>query len=173
MPRAIVSLVYRVTGKLLSVPVLLRRQVARHAERLVLRHENAVLRRQLAGPVRYEPADRLWFAALSALIPRRRWAQVFPVTAGTVPAWHRRLVARRWDCSKRRSRPGRAPTTKQIRPREAPADLQQPKLQLVTDLLGPLQIRDVQRHIQQLRLHAGQLPAPTDHRTTADQSISN
>jgi hypothetical protein len=34
----------------------------------VLRHENAVLRRQLAGPVRYEPADRFWFAALSGLV---------------------------------------------------------------------------------------------------------
>ncbi|MFB6783538.1 hypothetical protein ACFCX0_41075 [Streptomyces sp. NPDC056352] len=42
----IVSLVYRVTRKLLSVPVLLlRRQVAKDAELLVLRHENAVLRR--------------------------------------------------------------------------------------------------------------------------------
>ncbi|WP_457784960.1 integrase [Streptomyces mirabilis] len=100
----IVSLVYRVTMKLLSVPVLLlRRQVAKDAELLVLRHENAVLRRQLAGPVRYEPADRLWCAALSSLIPRRRWAQVFPVTPGTVLAWHRRFVARRWDFSKRRS----------------------------------------------------------------------
>ncbi|WP_413754442.1 helix-turn-helix domain-containing protein [Streptomyces sp. R-74717] len=74
-----------------------------------------MLRRQLAGPVRYEPADRLWFAALSSLIPRRRWAQVFPVTPGTALAWHRRLVARRWDYSKRRSRPGRPPTTKAIK----------------------------------------------------------
>lgn len=117
MPRVIVSLVYRVTMKLLSVPVLLlRRQVAKDAELLVLRHENAVLRRQLAGPARYEPADRLWFAALSSLLPpRRRWTQVFPVTPGTVLAWHRRLVARRWDFSKRRSRPGRPPTTKAIK----------------------------------------------------------
>lgn len=38
----------------------------------VLRHENAVLRRQLTRPVRYEHADRLWFAALSSLVPRRR-----------------------------------------------------------------------------------------------------
>jgi hypothetical protein len=35
----------------------------------VLRHENAVLRRHVAGPVRYETADRFWFAALSSLIP--------------------------------------------------------------------------------------------------------
>ncbi|MCE6996221.1 hypothetical protein LZG04_15655 [Saccharothrix sp. S26] len=46
----IVSLLYKVTRKLLSVPaVLLRGQAAKDAELLVLRHENAVLRRQLAG----------------------------------------------------------------------------------------------------------------------------
>ncbi|MEV6297513.1 integrase core domain-containing protein [Streptomyces sp. NPDC051896] len=110
------ALVYRVARKLLSVPVLLlRRQVAKDAEPLVLRHENAVLRRQLAGPARYESADRLWFAALPSPIPRRRWAQVFPVTPNTLPAWHRRLVARRWDYSKRRSKPGRPPTAQAIK----------------------------------------------------------
>lgn len=45
---------------------------------LVLRHENTVLRRQLKGPVRYKPADRFWLAALSSLIPRRRWKGIFP-----------------------------------------------------------------------------------------------
>ncbi|MFJ8028357.1 integrase core domain-containing protein [Streptomyces sp. NPDC096311] len=88
----------------------LRRRAAKDAELLVLQHENAVLRRQLSGTVRYEPADRLWFAALSSLIPRRRWARVFPVTPATLLAWHRRLIARTWDSSKRRSRPGRPPT---------------------------------------------------------------
>jgi hypothetical protein len=44
---------------------MLRRDSTKDAELLVLRHENAVLRRQVAGPVRYEPADRFWFAALS------------------------------------------------------------------------------------------------------------
>ncbi|MGW7696499.1 integrase core domain-containing protein [Streptomyces asiaticus] len=112
----IVSLVYRVTRKLLSVPaVLLRRKAAKDAELLVLRHENAVLRRKLAGPVRYEPADRLWFSVLSSLVPRRRWAQVFPVTPGTLLGWHRRLVARRWDYSDRRSRPGRPATAKAVK----------------------------------------------------------
>ncbi|ROP41854.1 hypothetical protein EDD40_7318 [Saccharothrix texasensis] len=60
----------------------------------MLRHENAVLRRQLAGPVRYEPADRFRFAALSGLMDRRRWRAVFPVMPGTVLAWHRKLIAR-------------------------------------------------------------------------------
>ena len=59
--------------------VLARREVSKDAELLVLRHENAVLRRQI-GRVRYQPGDRLWFAALSRLIPRYRWGQVFAVT---------------------------------------------------------------------------------------------
>ncbi|WUH90430.1 integrase core domain-containing protein [Streptomyces sp. NBC_00433] len=107
----IISTVYRITRALLSVPgVLLRRNTAKDAELLVLRHENAVLRRQLAGPVRYEPADRFWLAALSSLIPRCDWGRVFPVTPGTLLAWHRRLIAKRWDYSDRRRRTGRPPT---------------------------------------------------------------
>jgi transposase InsO family protein len=107
----IVSLLYRATRTLLSIPgVLLRRDSAKDAELLVLRHENAVLRRQIAGPVRYEPADRFWLTALSSLVPRRRWAEVFPVAPGTLLAWHRRLIARKWDYSARRGRTGRPPT---------------------------------------------------------------
>ncbi|RAG86979.1 integrase [Streptacidiphilus pinicola] len=107
----IVSMVYRITRALLSVPgVLLRRNTAKDAELLVLRHENAVLRRQLGGPVRYEPADRFWLAALSSLIPRCDWRRVFPITPGTLLAWHRRLIAKRWDYSHRRRPTGRPPT---------------------------------------------------------------
>ena len=82
------------------------------AELLVLRHENAVLRRN-ANPVRYEPSDRARFAALLRFMPRRRWAEVFPVTPATLLAWHRRLAARKYDTSKRR-RPGRSPTIRSI-----------------------------------------------------------
>ena len=83
---------------------------ARHAgagRAVVLRHENTVLRRH-AGRLRYEPADRAWLASLTRLIPRRRWAEVFPVTPATLLAWHRRLAARKYDTSKRR-KPGRPP----------------------------------------------------------------
>jgi putative transposase len=76
---------------------------------LVLRHENAVLRRHV-GRVRYESADRAWFAALARLVPRRRWGEVFPVTPATLLAWHRRLVAGKYDTSRRR-RPRRPPTS--------------------------------------------------------------
>jgi putative transposase len=80
---------------------------------LVLRHENAVARCQISR-VRCEPGGRLWPAALSRLIPRRRWGGVFTVIPSTLPAWHRRLVTRTWDDTSRR-RPGRPPTAPAIR----------------------------------------------------------
>ena len=82
--------------------------LAKDAELLVLRHENAVLRRH-AGRVRYEKADRVWFAALARLIPRTRWSEVFPVTPATLLAWHRKLAGNKYDTSERR-KPGRPPT---------------------------------------------------------------
>jgi len=97
---------------LFGLAVLVRGDPEKSAELLVLRHENAVLRRN-AGRVRHDPADRAWFAVLSRFIPRRRWAEVFPVTPATLLAWHRRLAARKYDTSKRR-RPGRPPTVRSV-----------------------------------------------------------
>ncbi|SFR28745.1 Integrase core domain-containing protein [Lentzea waywayandensis] len=109
------SLLYKVTGKLLSAAsVLFRGEVEKDAQLLVQRHENAVLRRQLTGQIRYEPADRFWFATLSRLIPRSRWREIFPVTPGTVLGWHRRFIAWKWDYSARR-RIGRPPTRAAIK----------------------------------------------------------
>jgi transposase InsO family protein len=90
------------------IAVLVRRDLSKDAELLVLRHENVVLRRQIAR-VRYTPADRVWLAALSRLLPRWRWSEVFPVTPATILAWHRRLVSRGGDYTARRW-PGRPPT---------------------------------------------------------------
>ena len=110
----IISVVYLLVRCLLGcLTVLTRRQLSKDAELLVLRHENAVLRRQISR-VRYQPADRLWLAALSRLIPRRRWGEIFTVTPATMLAWHRRLVTRKWDYTSRRS-PGRPSAAAAIR----------------------------------------------------------
>jgi putative transposase len=88
------SLVYTLVRWLIGlVAVLSRADLSKEVESLVLRRENAVLRRQLPRP-RYQPADRFWFAALSRLVPRRLWSAVFPVTPATILGWHWRLVAR-------------------------------------------------------------------------------
>jgi putative transposase len=110
----IFSVLYLLARCLLGgLMVMARHEVSKDAELLVLRHENAVLRRQISR-IRYQPGDRLWLAALSRLIPRRRWGEVFAVTPATLLAWHRRLVTRKWDYTSRR-RPGRPSTPAAIR----------------------------------------------------------
>ncbi len=84
--RMLLKIVYLLTCRVLGVAVLvLRGDRAKAAELLVLRHENAVLRRHV-GRVRYQPADRVWLAALARLIVRRRWMEIFPVTPATLLA---------------------------------------------------------------------------------------
>src|SRR5947207_15036650 len=84
----LLSIMYWLARCLLGLAmVLVRRDLSKDAELLVLRHENAMLRRQVAR-VRYTPADRAWLAALSRLLPRRRWAAIFSVTPATILAWH-------------------------------------------------------------------------------------
>jgi putative transposase len=110
----LLSIFYHLVRWLLGLTaVLVRKDLSKDAELLVLRHENPVLRRQISR-VRYRPVDRAWLAAVSRLVPRRRWAEVFPVTAATILAWHRKLVSRKWDYTARR-RPGRPSTATTIK----------------------------------------------------------
>jgi hypothetical protein len=63
----------------------------------------AVLRRQLARP-ELRPADRLFPAATSRLLPRASWRS-FLVTPTTLLRWHRQLVTRRWTYPTQTGRP--------------------------------------------------------------------
>ena len=86
--RVLLKIVYLLVCRLLGLAVLVfRKDLTKDAELLVLRHENAVLRRH-AARIRYEPADRVWFTALAPFIPRRCWTEIFPVTPATLLAWH-------------------------------------------------------------------------------------
>jgi hypothetical protein len=79
--RVLLKIVYLLVRRILSLAVLVfRGDRATDAELFALRHQDAVLRHHV-GRVRYEPADRMWFAALGWLIPRRSWAEVFPERA--------------------------------------------------------------------------------------------
>jgi putative transposase len=111
--RVLLKIVCLLMRWLFSLVVLMvRGDREKNAELLVLRHENAVLRRN-GGRIRYDLGDRAWFAVLTRFIPRRRWAEVFPVTPATLLSWHRRLAARKYDTGKRR-RPGRPATVPSI-----------------------------------------------------------
>jgi hypothetical protein len=75
-------------------------------ENAVLRHQLAVLRRQVARPT-YRRRDRLFLTAASRLLPRERWSALL-VSPQTLLRWHRELVRRKWTFARRRS-PGRPP----------------------------------------------------------------
>jgi methylase of polypeptide subunit release factors len=110
----LLSLVYRLLRCLFGLlVVLVRSDLSKDVELLVLRHENQVLRRHLRGRPRWDHTDRLWLTALSRLVNRRRWAEIFPVTPATILRWHRHLVSRKWTFTERR-RPGRPSTASEL-----------------------------------------------------------
>jgi hypothetical protein len=113
----VLSIVTAPARNLVMMPVaVLRSRVAKDAAVLALRHENAVLRRQIAR-AHYEPADRIWLAALSRLVPRGRRREVLTATPTTLLRWHRELVKRKWTFAQHHRRPGRpstAPTVKRL-----------------------------------------------------------
>ena len=76
------------------VVLLARSDDAKEIELLALRHEVAMLRRQVKRQS-FDPADRALLAVLSRFLPRSRWA-AFGVTPATLLGWQHRLVTRRW-----------------------------------------------------------------------------
>ena len=90
--------------------LLARSDISKDVEILVLRHEVAVLRRQIARP-KPDWADRAMIAALTRLVPRHlRLHRI--VTPATLLAWHRRLTKKKWTYP---NAAGRPPVPEEIR----------------------------------------------------------
>ena len=90
--------------------LLVRSDVSKNVEILVLRLKVAVLRRQVACP-KPDWADRAVIAALARSLPRHLRIQRI-VTPGTLPAWHRRLIKKKWTYP---NTTGRPPIPQEIR----------------------------------------------------------
>jgi putative transposase len=106
--RLLYLIVLRVFG---WIALLARSNTSKDVEILVLRHQLAVLRRQVSTP-RPSRADRAILSALARFLPRRRRHHFF-VTPRTLLRWHADLVKRRWTYPQRG--PGRPPTRPTIR----------------------------------------------------------
>jgi len=97
----VVSLVYLFFRRALAVAALrLRSREFKELEIVVLRHELAVLRRQVTRP-RLEETDRVFLAAASRLLNATSLPSFF-VRPDTLLGWHRQLVRRRWTYARRR-----------------------------------------------------------------------
>ena len=89
--------------------------VDKNIEILTLRHQLAILQRQIDRP-RLTPPDRAFLAALLHRLPRPRLRQLhLIVSPDTVLRWHRDLLRRHHATASRPKRPGRPPTVRSIK----------------------------------------------------------
>ena len=104
---------YRILYRFLAAMARLavRSGRSKDLEIVVLRHQLAVLHRQIDRPDLTDD-DRSMLGAIAAALPRPR-RQGWLVTPDTLLRWHRRRVARHWTQPQRP--PGRPPTATELR----------------------------------------------------------
>jgi putative transposase len=84
-------------------------------QQLLLRNEyqvtaNRILRQQIMGRLRLSDGERKTLAELGKKLGRQALAEVATIVKpDTILAWHRTLVARKFDGSRQRKMPGRPP----------------------------------------------------------------
>lgn len=105
------QIIYSVFRRLLALAARDRLIQQLLAENMVLRHRLAVETRNAPRP-RLRRRDRLFFAALSRILPRERWA-AFGFSPQTLLRWHRELVKAKWTFKK--TRIGRPPIAPELR----------------------------------------------------------
>ena len=104
-----------ITGMITILRLLPRSTAEKDIEILALRHQLAVLQRQIDKP-QLTPPDRAFLAALLHKVPRPTLRQLHLIVCpDTVLRWHRDFLRRRHARASRPKQPGRRPTVGSIR----------------------------------------------------------